>query len=394
MSRSSNKKTFSLSRRQFLVRSAGLAGASLGWVGAQAGAGEPGGKTVRGKRIRWGIVGTGERGSQLLSLALQLPNVQVAALCEIHPQNLQRARELAKAHKPLITADLEKVLELGRKGDMDALLIATPPHLHASQALAALEAGVHLYLEKPLALSAGDCGRVFQAARQAEARGQVFQIGLERRYNPRYLAAIEAIRRGDAGRILFVRAQWHTLGEPPRQKGWYYQREKSGDLVVEQACHQMDVFNWVFGAVPLAACGLGGIHRREEESPGRSIRDHYGLILEYPGGGKVELSHLTYAVPDRRFSGIYELVFGENLGIDLANALAWDRHGKVIELTRQGGSDTRLALEAFFRHVRGQEKPAASPQVGYQATLASLLGLQALDTGRLARWEEVADPRA
>jgi hypothetical protein len=151
----------------------------------------------------------------------------------------------------------------------------------------------------------------------------------------------------------------------------------------------MDVFNWVFDALPIQACGLGGTNRFEDDPPGRSIRDHYGLVIEYPGGAKVHHSHLTYAVPDRRFSGVYELVFGERLGIDLGNALAWDRSGKTVELSRQGGSDTALALEGFLGHICRRERSTAGADVGYRATMVSLLGLKALDGGRVAGWEEL-----
>jgi hypothetical protein len=98
---------------------------------------------------------------------------------------------------------------------------------------------------------------------------------------------------------------------------------------------------------------------------------------------------LTYAFPDRRFLGVYELAFGEKLGVDLANGLAWDRSGKMIRLTEEGGSDTRLALESFFRSIRRREMALADADVAYHSTMTALLALRALDTGRVVGWEEV-----
>jgi len=150
----------------------------------------------------------------------------------------------------------------------------------------------------------------------------------------------------------------------------------------------------VFGREPLRACGMGGAHLAAESPPGCDILDHYGLVLEYPDGGKVHHSHLSYAIPDRRFAGVYELVFGEKLGIDLANAIAWDRSGKTIELSTQGGNDTQLALESFLSCVRTGEQPAAGARVAYRATLASLLAMKALDSGQTVEWTAVASREA
>src|SRR5262245_25403003 len=319
-----------LSRRQFLARSAGLAGASLGLGGGaipvcghEVAAAGP-----SGREVRLGFLGVGDRGTQLLASALRIPGARVAALADVDPARLRRAADLARDHRPRL-ASPEAIFSLE---EAEAIFIASPVYLHREQAVAALRAGKHVYLEKPLALTPEDCRAVLDEAEAGERRGQVFQIGFQRRYNPRYLASLAAIERGDAGKILFVKAQWHSTGSPAKaSKPWYFRRDKSGDIVLEQACHQMDVFNWVFGREPLRACGMGGAHLGAG-LPRADILDHYGLVLEYPGGGKVHHSHLSYAIPDRRFAGVYELVFGEKLGIDLANAVAWDRSGKTMEL--------------------------------------------------------------
>lgn len=374
-----------ISRRQFLVRSAGIASASMG-IRARAGAGD-------GTELRVGFVGVGDRGMQLLSAALEAPGVRVVAIADALPEARLRARDVVRNRdsgaEPLIAQEIDRLIEFAGTGKIDAVVIATPPFLHRDHAIAALQAGLHVYLEKPLGLSIDECVAVRAEAERAGARGQVFQIGLQRRYNPRYLAGIDMIRSGSAGQVLFVKAQWHNLGNPSRRKSWFYRREKSGDLVLEQATHQMDVFNWVFDAPPSAACGFGGTNRFVDEPDGRSVRDHYGLTLDYPCGGKVNYSHLSYAIPDRRFSGVYELVFAERVGIDLWNGLAWDRSGKSIPLDAPGGSDTRLALEGFFGHIRNGERPAADVDAGFFATAASLLSLKALDTGSVARWNEL-----
>lgn len=338
--------------------------------------------------LRLGVLGTGQRGSQLLAVARDCPGVCIAALVDGEPQSLARARRLARPDEPRVGRSLSLITDMAAGSALDALIIATPPHLHAEQAVEALRAGLHVYLEKPLALTAGDCHRVYDEAIQGASRGQVFQIGFQRRYSPRYRAAVEAVRRGQAGEVRFIRAQWHTTGDPGRRKPWYHRRELSGDSILEQACHQIDVFNWVYGSTPLRACGLGGVRSEVGDASARCTRDHFALVLEYPGGGKVELSQFSGTVPDRRFSGVYELIFGERLGIDPGNGLAWDRQGKVVELGPSGGNETRLAFEGFVGHIRAGEPSRAGIRVAVEATLAAILGREALDSGRVVAWDE------
>jgi myo-inositol 2-dehydrogenase / D-chiro-inositol 1-dehydrogenase len=362
-----------------------MAGASLG-IGASA---RGLAREDAGREIGLSFIGLGDRGTQLLNIALRIPGTRIAGLCDVDPARLRRAADLAREHKPVLAADTRSLFS---RAAAEAVIIASPVYLHRDHALKALDSGSHVYLEKPLALTARGAREVLAAAQAAESQGLVLQVGFQRRYSPRYQTSLETIRRGDAGKVLFIRAQWHATGDPARgNKPWYFQREKSGDIVLEQACHQMDVFNWVFDAPPLRACGLGGANLALDGRETRDIRDHYGVSLEYPNGGMVHHSHLSYAIPDRRFSGVYELVFAQNMGIDLANAISWDRSGKAVELPAPAGNDTQLAMEGFLRSARGLERPRADARVGYQATMASLLALKALDTGRMVEWSEVED---
>jgi predicted dehydrogenase len=396
-----------LSRRQFLVQSAGIAGASLGiGVGAHAqGDGE----------IRLGFIGAGDRGRHLLGAALRLPGgpthpapggptypapqVRVTAICDVNPRHLKRGLEIAaaaaaRAGGSAAPRGFTNYRALLDEKDVDAVIIATPVHLHAPHALTAVAARKHVYLEKPLAADPAECREIEAAARDAAAAGRIFQIGLQRRYHPRYRRSIQFLHDGEAGTVLFVRAQWHATGNPPRDKPWLFRREKSGDVVVEQACHQFDVLNWLFRAPPLRACGLGGTNRYPGEPFGRDTMDHYGAVLEYPGGAKAHLSHVSYAIPERRFSGIYELVFAERLGIDLANALAWTPQGESRNLLpategEAAGSDTELAVQGFLHSVATGKAPEAGAEAGRLATLAALLVRRAMETGRTVEWREV-----
>jgi predicted dehydrogenase len=404
-----------LSRRQFLVQSASLAGASLGLRATRAVEGAAVGGPAASTVVRLGFIGLGDRGRQLLGAALGTGRARAVALCDVDPRSLKRALDIVDAHE---AASIRVASSAGAPGattgsrgprgytdyralldasDVDAVFIATPGYLHTPHALAALGAGKHVYCEKPMALSAPDSEAVLAACAEAESRGVIYQSGLQRRYNPRYRASLRFLHEGGGGEVLFIRAQWHAVGSARKSKPWLFRRDRSGDIVLEQASHQLDVFNWVFGAAPLAAVGMGG---RNHPSHGRGpapaicdVLDHYGAVIEYPRGAKVLLSHLSYAVPDRRFAGIYELAFCEKAGVDLPNAVAWEssgpESGKARELCAERGNETELAVAAFLDCLVEGRRPEASAEVAHRATLAALLCRQAIDCGRRVAWTEI-----
>ena len=104
----------------------------------------------------------------------------------------------------------------------------------------------------------------------------------------------------------------------------------------------------------------------------------------------MQLSHVSFAVPDRRFAGIYELAFAERAGVDLSNAVVWTPDGEARHLPVASGSETRLALESFLRCVSTGEHPQASAEAGFEAAVAALLCCRAIEQGRTVEWEEVA----
>lgn len=371
------------SRRQFLVQSASLA-AGLGVT--RASRGEKSGGEVDSREAGLGFIGLGDRGRDLLGTVLADREARVVGLCDPDPQNLKRAMDMAREQRPRGFTNYRALLD---SREIDAVFIATPVYLHHSHTLTALAAGKHVYCEKPMAVTPEECSEVLHACGEAEGNGQIYQIGLQRRYSPRYQASLAFLQSGGAGRVLFVRAQWHAVGSARKSKPWLFQRDKSGDIVLEQACHQFDVFNWVFGATPISVCGQGGCHGVVEGPPRRDTLDHYGLVLEFPGGGKVHHSHVTYSIPERRFAGIYELAFCEKTGVDLANAVTWGPSGQTRELCKERGNDTRLAVAGFLRSLLDGEPAEASAQVGYNATLAALLSRKALECDRRVRWDEI-----
>lgn len=171
--------------------------------------------------VRLGIIGTGAI-VQVAHLPMLKKNkaVELAALCDT---DLMKARALAeRAAIPNVYDDFEDLLQ---HEQLDAVLIATPNHLHESHILAALSANLHVLVEKPLALTSAAAQRVTKAA---EKRNRVVMVGLTHRYRPDVQAVRSFVQAGELGQITSVRASWH-LARPARAPlGWREKRTESG----------------------------------------------------------------------------------------------------------------------------------------------------------------------
>jgi predicted dehydrogenase len=337
--------------------------------------------------IRVAFVGVGNRGSYLLRHTLALPGIQVVALCDIEPDTLAKAVNQAgqAGHRPRSYADFRKLLD--DSADIDAILIATPVDTHKMISIAALELGKHVYLEKPLAHTPEDA-RLIQLATQS-AKG-ILQVGFQLRHDPNRAAAIRAIHSGVLGKVLYCQGYRHT-GDLPRNTLWYFDRTRSGDNIVEQACHILDLFCWAIGAPPLRAFGSGGVSLYKDVPPGRTTMDNYSVIYDFPGDVRVNFSHIYFDPPG--FSGIKERVFAERGAIDLATA-TWVELGKKgeikLDVPDAGQDSTRLSLAAFFSNARSRQTPLNDASSALRSTLMAMMGRKSIYEKRIVTWDEVA----
>src|SRR2546422_9238108 len=207
-------------RRRFLAAPAALGGAAL--LSAQS----------PNDSVRVAFIGVGNRGSFLERHMLKVPGIKVVAICDINPDNLKAgiAQASAAGHSPDAYTEYRKLLE---RKDIDAIVIATPVDFHKEMAIAALEVGKNVYCEKPMAVTPEDCRQVTNTA--ASAKG-IFQAGFQLRHDPNRAASMDFIKQGGIGKVLFLQG-YRNGGDLPRRTPWYFDRTRSGDNIVEQACH-------------------------------------------------------------------------------------------------------------------------------------------------------------
>lgn len=182
--------------------------------------------------------------------------------------------------------------------DVNYVILATPPGFRPMMIKAAIEAGKHVFAEKPVAVDAPGCRAIMEAGKLAESKGLGLVAGTQRRHQPKYIETIKRITDGAIGKILSGQVYWigNTLWNKPRQPGWtdteaqirnwMYYTWLSGDLIVEQHVHNIDIANWVMGSHPRLAISLGGAQARVGPEYGTTY-DHFATDFEYTEGRHV-----------------------------------------------------------------------------------------------------------
>ncbi len=337
--------------------------------------------------IRAGIIGIGNRGSALLARVVKSPGVKVATVCDIDEDALARAAEIAKDHSPDVLSEYRDLLD---RKDVDAVFIATPVDLHKEMAVAALEVHKHVYLEKPLGRTAEEVAAVMKAVKSS--RGQL-QMGFQLRYDPPRRSAIEHIHGGGIGQVAYMQGNRHT-SDLPRDTKWYFDASRSGNSIVEQAVHIIDLMNWSVESHPLQVMGSGGINVYHDQPPGRTTYDHYVCIFEYANDVRLTFTHIF--IDPRGFTGIGEKVWGSEFAIDLPSGTKYqlapgsrERAEPITLWEGERGDMTQDAVDGFFTHARDNTEPLNNATYGKYATLAAIMGRTAIDEGRVVTWDEV-----
>jgi predicted dehydrogenase len=339
--------------------------------------------------IRTGMIGVGNRGSALLRGVLAQAGVQVAALCDIKPDRLDRAATAAARDNATTYTDWHKIIE---RKDIQAVFIATPPHLHSEMAVAALQAGKNVYCEKPIGVTPAQVRAVVEAARGSKS---VFTSGQQMRSSKMYAQAISKIREGAIGDVVMVKAQRHAAQDIDHNgpsMDWYFDVVKSGGYLIEQSVHNLDLCNWAIGAHPLRAAGFGATNMYKNDPPGRTIYDCGSITFDYPNGVKMSFTQNVFHPRGMPSGGQYVYVYGTKGAIDLmggATMYPLGREGKPAELAPKEQVDNSTHIGAFFACINKGGPNPADVTIGATAALTSILGHEAMSKEKVVTWAEL-----
>ncbi|MFH1742319.1 MAG: Gfo/Idh/MocA family oxidoreductase [bacterium] len=347
--------------------------------------------------IQVGLIGCGRRGRGDTGRFIQRnEGVGLASLADVMEDRLEDARRYFQeelgaevprgqcfsgwdAHK--------KMLET----DVDIVILTTPPVFRPMMVEAAVKAGKHVFLEKPAAVDASGVRRIIAAGDEAAKRGLSIVAGTQRRYQNDYIETIRRIHDGAIGEIVSARAYW--LGTPPRAyiergpgcsdmeyqiRNWMHFLWLSGDHIVEQHVHNIDVVNWAMGTHPVRAFGFGG---RAWQQQG-NIWDHHAIEFEYENGACMTSMCRQIPCPYGRTD---ESVVGTKGSSNCSNwiggrAPEW----KFEDSVKDGSVEEAVRM---VESVRNRE-PINDARNVAESTMTAIMGRMAGYSGKLITWDE------
>ncbi len=369
--------------------------------------------------IKIGLVGCGGRGSGAAKEALSTEgNVQLVAMADAFEDELEKSlKNLTKqfesrpervavdpARKFVGFDAYQKVID----SDVDLVILATPPGFRPIHFEAAVAAGKHVFMEKPVAVDGPGVRRVLEAVKVSKQKNLKVGVGLQRHHQYPYIETIDRIRSGEIGDVLAMRVYWNQAGlwEPRRKReevktemeyqmrGWYYYTWLCGDHIVEQHIHNLDVGNWVKGAYPVVARGMGGRQVRTEKRFGE-IYDHHAVEYLY-GDGAWMFSEC------RQIPGNWNSVTEHAIGSKGVADISGYTLGAKTELNSEGKirvSGVRWKYEEksnyayqtehddLFAAIR-ENRSYNEGENGAYSTLTAIMGRMATYSGKEVLWDE------
>jgi predicted dehydrogenase len=434
-----NSRTHPTSRRAFIKSSTvTTAGVALGLNATAFPA-------VRGanEKVRVGMIGVGNRGTQLLKSCLKLKDVEIAALCDVYDPYLtrndadveKRVRDSAGGRIPRMGEnfgpevarykDFRRVLD---RKDIDAVVIGTPDHWHAIQTIAACQAGKDVYVEKPLTVTVVEGRKMVEAAKRHK---RIVQVGLHRRSSEQYSDLGQLVRGGKIGKVTLARAYRVSNMDPggigkckpcappksldwdmwlgPRAKRPYQDNiapykfrwwQSYSSQVGNWGVHYFDAMRWVLGQqAPLSICAFGGKYVIDDD---RTIPDTMEVTFEMPGGqlfvfGQYEASGVSpLANGEIEFRGTLGNLISRNsaTGYDIIPSSGGQFQPsapriQAEERPRKSGNQgmTDEHMRNFIDCIKSRQRPRCDLETGHRSTTFAHLANISLATKSRIDWD-------
>ena len=397
-----NNKNIDRNRRSFLKNS-GIAfiGSTLAY---HSGISAPSGNTKK-PTLKVGLIGCGGRGTGAAVQALQAdPDVVLTAMGDVFEDRLNESyQELIKEAKDKVKVSNQnkfvgfdaylKVIQSG----VDVVLLTTPPAFRPDHLIAAVDAGKHVFCEKPVAVDAPGVRKVLAAAKKAQEKKLSLVSGFCLRYDSGNRAIFGKILNGDIGDIKTV-STFRNGGElwyKPRQqswsnmtnqmRNWYYYNWLSGDFIVEMTVHSLDMMSWAMGdKMPVKATGTGGRQVRVDDKYG-NIYDHFAVEFEYANGVK----GFHFARQQEKTSSRNSV---EVLGTDGTALINVGRNQEITgknpwKYTGPKNDMYQTEHDELFASIRNG-KPMNDGEWMANSTMIAILGRMVAYTGQTITWEQ------
>jgi len=359
-------------------------------------------------RVRVGVIGIGGRGSGAVTNCLEADDgVEIVAIADAFQDRIDASLATVKqwcdkngkpfAQRVKATPDTTFLGFQGHKKllamkDIDMVLIATPASFHPVHLMAAVEAGKHAFVEKPAGVDPPGLRKIIEAGELAKQKGLAIVAGTQRRHEAKYLQNAHAIGQGAIGRIMGGRVWWCGGGSSRAMRrdsgwndaeymvrNWYRFSQMSGDHIVEQHVHNLDVANWFIGRPPELALGFGGRARRR----GGDQYDFFSADLDY--GDNVIVHSMC-----RQVNGCFTRVSEQFVGTEgsvWGDGKLTGRQVAVPDFEEKGGPYVQEHRD-LIKSIR-DGKPLNEARNVAESTMVAVMSRISAYTGQIVRWSDL-----
>ena len=373
--------------------------------------------------IKIALIGCGGRGNGAASQALKTKGkVKLWAMCDAFDLNIKRCLGSLKANQKKsydreASGSLESRIDVpperqfaGFDGyqkaidsGVDMVILATPPGFRPIHFEAAVKAGKHVFMEKPVAVDAPGIRRVLAAAEASKQNGLCVGVGLQRRHQAPYVETVKRLQDGAIGDILLTRVYWNGNTPWVRKRGearsngsaasptemeyqmfnWYFFNWICGDHICEQHIHNLDVSNWVKDATPVIARGMGGRQVRTSKETGE-IFDHHAVEFEYADGSTMmsQCRHMP-----KCWNKVDEFAAGTK-GRSHIGAAVIEADGERWKYSGDNPNPYQQEHDDLFAAIRSGATDYNEAEYGATSTMTSIFGRMATYSGKELKWDD------
>lgn len=394
-------KLFNQVNRRMFVQTTGAALMAATVIPAWARGPKP--KTGNSDTLKVGLIGCGGRGSGAALQATKAdPNVILYAMADLFEDRLNESLEnlqkenpdkIKVAHKFVGFDAYARLLET----DVDVVILASPPVFRPLHVEAAVAAGKHMFVEKPVAVDAPGIRRIYAAARKAKEKNLGWTSGFCWRFDYRKRDTFGRVLDGAIGDVqsvyntyntgaLWYRGEGGYTGNALKMRNWLYYNFMSGDHIVEQAVHSVDMMSWAMGdKLPLKVTATGGRQSRTEERYG-NVYDHFAVVYEYANGAKgyhfsrqQEGCSRAYGIEMIGSKGRCEIEVGNRHEI-IGAKKNWKWEGKANDMYQTEHDELFASIRAGKQICQGEAMA--------QSSMLAIWGRMAAYTGQTLTWDQ------
>lgn len=399
------KKTISsISRRDFCKNAALAAGGGFLLSSLPVGASA---YAAGSDTLKMALIGCGGRGSGAARQALTADKgIKLVAMADVFRDRLDGSYrrlserfadqlEVPEEHKFIGFDAYKKAISLA-----DVVILATPAGFRPLHFEAAIGAGKHVFMEKPVATDVPGIRKVLETGEVAKQKNLNVVVGLQRHYQKSYRQVLQKINQGAIGKIVSGQVYWNIGAHWVRERhpsqteleyqmrNWYYFTWLSGDHILEQHIHNIDVANWFIGEYPVSAQGMGGREVRKGPAHGQ-IFDHHFVEFTYPGGAVIASQCRNQPGTMRKVGEIFQATKGTVATDNNHNGLIKNWDGKVL-LDYRGEEDLspyQQEHNELFASIRNGDV-INNAEYGAKSTMTAILGRMATYSGKVVEWDE------